>query len=262
MTDEPISFDVAGGVARITLRRPDAANAIDLSLALALQHAAMRCDRDPEIRAVLLAAEGRMFCAGGDLRSMASMGGQLPAGLKDLTFHLHAAVSHFRRMRAPLVVAVQGPAAGAGLGLVAAGDLVIAAESASFTMAYTAIGLVPDGGTTFLLPRLIGLRRTQELALTKRRLSASEAEDWGLVTRVVADDDLVSSAEAIVGELGAGPTTALGEVKRLLAGTFAASLEAQMEEERRAISAMAATDDGRAGIAAFLEKQKPRFSGS
>ncbi len=260
-TEEPVRLTIAEGIARLTLCRPDAANAIDLPLAEGLRRAAMHCDRDPAVRAVLLAAEGKMFCAGGDLRSMAAMGADFPAGLKELTFHLHAAQAHFLRMRAPLVVAVHGPAAGAGVGLVAAGDLVIAAESASFTMAYTAIGLTPDGGTTALLPRLIGLRRTQELILTNRRLTAAEAEAWGLITRVVADKDLEEAAGEAVRRLAAGPTLAYGAAKRLLAGSYASPPEAQMEEERRAIAAMAASEDGRAGIRAFLDKQPPAFAG-
>ena len=186
MTDTNLRFDLSDHVARITLDRPDA-NALDLDLARHLMRAAMRCDQDRDVRCVLLTGTGRFFCAGGDLRAMSAFGDELPAGLKEMTVYLHAAVSHFVRMRAPLVVAVNGAAAGAGMSLAAVGDLVLAAESATFTMAYTAAGLVPDGGSTWSLPRLIGLRRTQELMLTNRRLTAQEALEWGLVTRVVAD---------------------------------------------------------------------------
>jgi 2-(1,2-epoxy-1,2-dihydrophenyl)acetyl-CoA isomerase len=162
-------------------------------------------------------------------------------------------------MRAPLVVAVNGAAAGAGMSLAVAGDLVLAAASAKFSMAYTAAGLSPDGSSTFFLPRLVGLRRTQELMFTNRRLDADEACAWGLVTRVVPDDALQREARALARQLAEGPTAAYGTVKSLLTSAFDESLETQMEHEARGIAAMAATPDGREGIRAFLEKRAPRF---
>ncbi len=260
MTETTLRFELADHVARLTLDRPEA-NALDLDLARALMQAAMRCDHDPEVRAVLLTGAGRFFCAGGDLRAMTGYGAALPTGLKELTVYLHAAVSHFVRMRAPLVIAVNGAAAGAGMSLAAAGDLVLAAESATFTMAYTAAGLVPDGAATWLLPRLIGLRRTQELMLTNRRLTAPEAHAWGLVTRVVADDRLADEAATLAASIARGPTVAFGGVKRLLCESFAGGLESRMEAEGRGIAAVAGTTDGREGIAAFLERRRPTFRG-
>jgi 2-(1,2-epoxy-1,2-dihydrophenyl)acetyl-CoA isomerase len=171
------------------------------------------------------------------------------------------ATSRFSRMRAPLVVAVNGTAAGAGMSLAVSGDLVLAADVAKFTMAYTAAGLSPDGSSSYFLPRLIGLRRTQELMLTNRRLSAQEAFEWGLVNRVVAADDLQQQARALAAQLAQGPTRAFGTVKRLLNESFTGTLETQMELEARGIAAMAGTPDGREGIQAFLEKRKPSFSG-
>jgi 2-(1,2-epoxy-1,2-dihydrophenyl)acetyl-CoA isomerase len=256
-----LSFGVEGGVARLVLDRPDAANAIDLALARALMDAAIRCDEDPRVRAVLLTGNGKLFCAGGDLKSFATQGDALPAALKELTVHLHAAISRFTRMRAPLVVAVNGAAAGAGLSLASTGDLVLAAESAKFTMAYTAAGLAPDGSSTWTLPRLIGLRRTQELMLTNRLLTATEAQAWGLVTRVVPDAGLAGEAAALAHKLAAGPTLAFGRVKSLLLGSFAEGLETQMEHEARAIAACAGSADGREGIRAFLDKRAAVFEG-
>jgi len=262
MEYENLRFEQAEGVATITLDRPDAANAIDLGLGRELMHAAIRCDEDPGVRAVLLTGAGRMFCAGGDLKSFAARGDDVPALLKELTVYLHAATSRFARMEAPLLVAVNGTAAGAGFSLAVAGDLVWIAESAKLTMAYTAAGLSPDGSSSYFLPRLIGLRRTQELMLTNRRLSAAEALDWGLVSRVLPDAELLEAARALARDLASGPTRAFGVVKKLLATSFHESLETQMELESRGIAEMAGTADGREGIAAFLAKREAKFRGA
>ena len=256
-----IRFALADGVATITLDRPDAANAIDLALGRELMHAAIRCDEDASVRAVLLTGAGKMFCAGGDLKSFAAQGDALPATLKELTTYLHAATSRFARMNAPLVVAVNGTAAGAGFSIAISGDLVVMAESAKLTMAYTAAGLSPDGSSTWFLPRLVGMRRAQELMLTNRRLSAAEALDWGLVNQVVPDAELAATAGALARQLAAGATRAFGTVKSLLASTFSESLETQMELEARGIAAMAGGGDGREGIEAFVAKRAPKFSG-
>jgi 2-(1,2-epoxy-1,2-dihydrophenyl)acetyl-CoA isomerase len=265
MTDsmeyQNLRFELAEGVATITLNRPDAANAIDLALARELMQVAIRCDEDANVRAVLLTGAGRMFCAGGDLKSFAEQGDRLPSHLKEVTTNLHAATSRFARMDAPLVVAVNGTAAGAGFSIAISGDLVVMAESAKLTMAYTAAGLSPDGSSTWFLPRLVGMRRAQELMLTNRRLSAAEALDWGLVNQVVPDAELVATADALARQLASGATRAFGTVKSLLASTFSESLETQMELEARGIAAMAGGSDGREGIAAFVAKRAPKFSG-
>jgi len=262
MEYENLLFDVSDRVAKITLNRPEAANGIDMTLARELMQAAIRCDEDPGVRAVLLTGSGKLFCAGGDLKAFAAYGDALPAAMKELTTYLHAAVSTFARMDAPVVVAVNGAAAGAGLSLAVAGDLVLAADSAKFTVAYTAAGLSPDGSSTYFLPRLIGLRRAQELILTNRRLSASEALEWGLVSRVVPDAELLGEAGTLARSLGEGPTRALGMVKTLLNASFSSTLETQMELEGRGIAALGAGADGREGIQAFLEKRKPVFVGA
>lgn len=262
MSSEYVSVDVHDHVATVTLDRPEALNAIDLRMARELLHAAARCDRDPGVRAVLLTGKGRVFSVGGDLRAFAAAGADdVAAALKDITLYLHAAISQFARMRAPLVVAVNGAAAGGAMSLAACGDLVLAGESATFTMAYTAAGLAPDGSSTFFLPRVIGLRRTQELVYTNRRLSAAEAREWGLVTRVVVDEALQADAASLARDLAAGPTAAYAATKHLLLESFSATLETQMEKEGRAISWTAGSRDGREGIAAFLEKRPPRFAG-
>ncbi|MCZ7525355.1 MAG: enoyl-CoA hydratase-related protein [Acidimicrobiia bacterium] len=256
-----LRLDVTGGLARVTLSRPEAANAIDLAMARELEEAALRLDGDPSVRAVLLTGEGRMFCGGGDVKAFAAAGDDLPALLREITTHLHAGVSRLVRLDAPVVAAVHGSAAGAGLGLVTAADLVLAGESARFTMAYTAIGLVPDGSSTFFLPRLVGHRRATELTLTNRVLSAAEALEWGLVNRVVPDADLEREATHLAAGLADGPTRAFGGAKALLRGAWTETLETQMELESRGLREAALTADAPEGLAAFVEKRRPEFRG-
>ena len=247
------------GVAWLVLNRPDAGNAVDLALARDLMHATIACSGDRGVRAVLLTGAGRNFCVGGDLRSFAAQD-PLPNHLKEVTTYLHAAVSRLARMDAPVVAAVQGSAAGAGMSLAIAADIVLVAESARFVLAYTRIGLSPDGSASFSLPRLVGLRMALDLALTNRPVSAAEAVASGLATRAVSDGDLLDEAEQVARQLATGPTAAFGAAKRLLRESIEHSLETQLELETQALCANAASADAREGITAFLEKREPRFS--
>ena len=257
-----ILFDVRDHVAHITLNRPNAANALNAELAHDLMEVSLRCEEDPSVRAVLITAAGKIFCAGGDLKSFAAQPKEmLPTFLKKVTFHLHKAVSRFNRMRAPVVMAIHGAAGGAGMSLACAGDIVVAAESARFTMAYTRAGLTPDGSSTYFLPRIVGLRRAMDLTLTNRVLTAREAYDIGIVSRVVADEELTTTAEALARGFAQGPTRAYGGVKRLFAESAIRTLEDQMELETEWIADMARTADGTEGIASFLEKRPPKFKG-
>jgi 2-(1,2-epoxy-1,2-dihydrophenyl)acetyl-CoA isomerase len=263
MTYEALTFEVADGVATITINRPEAANSLNLTLAEELLKVATKCDADPAIRAVLLTGSGKMFCAGGDVPTFAKIGDGIGEYMRHVTTGLHGAVARFARMDAPLIIAVNGVAAGAGMSIALTGDIIFAAASAKFTMAYTAIGMVPDGSSSFFLPRLVGPLKAKELILTNPRLSADEALALGIVTEVVADDELMERARACAAQLAAGPTKSYGAAKRLLADTFSNSLETQMELETRAISDLAQnTHDGREGIMAFAEKRKPDFRGN
>jgi len=262
MTQDTILVDIDGGVATITLNRPNAANGLTIPMTHELMQAAIRCDEDPRVRAIVVTGAGKMFCAGGDLKSFAEFGDQIAARLKEMTVYLHAAISRLARGDAPVIMAVNGTAAGAGMSLAVAGDLAVASDSAKFTMAYTAAGLSPDGSSTFFLPRIIGLRRTQELMLTNRRLSAQEALDWGLVNQVVPADEVGAAALELARSLAAGPTRSFGVVKKLLAQSFDASLETQMEHEASGIAGSAKTPDGQEGIEAFVEKRAPKFTGA
>jgi 2-(1,2-epoxy-1,2-dihydrophenyl)acetyl-CoA isomerase len=257
-----LEFAIDGPVARIALNRPDAANGLSMEMARELLAVSLACREGSTVRAVLLTGNGRFFCAGGDLKGFVDNADSLYPFVKELTTHLHAAIANFARMRAPLVVAVNGAAAGAGFSMAAAGDLVLAARSAKFSMAYTAAGLVPDGSSSWYLPRVIGLRRTQELMLTNRRLSAEEALDWGIVTRVVDDAALADESMGLARQLADGPTVAFGAVKKLMALSFESSLEAQLEHESQAIAEAAVTADGREGVAAFFAKRAPRYNGN
>ncbi|HVW70555.1 MAG TPA: enoyl-CoA hydratase-related protein [Steroidobacteraceae bacterium] len=259
-TDPPLSFERCGAVARLTLNRVAAANAIDLTLARELLLAAITCDEDESIRCVLLTGTGRFFCAGGDVRSFVKAGSSVGALLKEMTAYFHAAVLRLAHMSKPLVIAVNGVTAGAGFSLALLGDLVLGARSARFTSAYSALGLSSDGGLSWLLPRLVGLRRAQELILTNRTLSAEEALQLGLLTRVTADEALSEQAQQLAQELAAGPTAAYGKLRNLLSASGHSSLEEHLEAESRALAETSRTAHGREGIAAFSARRKPDFS--
>ena len=261
MEYQAIDFGVRDQVAHVVLDRPYQANVINADVAKELLAAAIECDENPNVRAVLIRGEGPMFSGGGDLKSFAKKGSALPAYLKETTTFLHGAISRFARQSAPTVCAVHGFAAGGGFSLAIASDLVVAAESAKFTMAYTKAGLTPDGSSTYFLARSIGLQRAMDMALTNRVLTAAEALQWGLISRVAADHELVEAAEELARRLASGATWALGTAKGLLHRGLTESLETQMELETRAIADAVRTADGREGISAFLEKRRPSFVG-
>lgn len=260
-TDPLVRLAVADGIARLELNRPGAANAINLELAIALEAAAQELRDDRSVRAVLLTGAGARFCGGGDVASFAGATDTLGQLLAEIPVHVHEAIRILTDLDAPVVAAVQGSAAGAGLGLVLASDLVIAASSCKFVMAFTGIGLSPDGSSTWFLPRVVGYRRAVELALRNRVLTAAEALDWGIVNSVVGDGALSSEADALVTALASGPTLAFGRAKRLMRDGWGAGLVDHMEEERRQLAASGNTADGREGVSAFVEKRRPNFGG-
>lgn len=261
MSYETVIFEITDGIATITMNRPNEANTVNQLFSDELSNIAIECDSNPAIRAAILTGNGKFFSAGGDLSSFANSGDQLSADLKKLTTPFHSALSRFSRMDKPLITAINGPAAGAGLSLAILGDYAIASEKAKFTMAYTAAGLSPDGGSTFLLPRLVGERRAKELMLTNRTLSAEEALNWGMVNEVVAPDALLAQAQKMAAQLATGPTKAYGAVKELVLQSSSNTMETQMEIEARKIAEMGSTEDGKEGINAFLNKRKPEFNG-
>jgi 2-(1,2-epoxy-1,2-dihydrophenyl)acetyl-CoA isomerase len=256
----PLSVEIADGVARLTLDRPEVGNAIDLPLARALRDAAMRCEEDAAIRCVVLTGAGRLFCAGGDVAAMRAAGDDLPTLLHELIETLHAAIVVLARIPKPLLTLVNGPAAGAGFSLAILGDIVLSARSAHYTPAYGAIGLTADGGLSWLLPRLVGLRRAQEVILTNRRVKAEEAEAIGLVTRVVDDEALAGEGLATAARLADAPVAAIGAVRGLLAVSFESDLAGQLDRELATMT-RAAGAEAKEGLAAFFAKRPPDFRG-
>src|SRR4030081_901685 len=227
MATASIEVETRGAVALVTLNRPESANTLNLQMAMDLLAAAMTCARNAAVRAVILTGAGANFCFGGDLRGMAARAGAGNDYVRELTTYLHAAISHFVRMDAPVIAAVNGTAAGAGVGLVAMADLAVCGTSSKFKLAYTGVGLTPDGGTSFLLPWIVGVKRAMELLLLNRALPAAEALSWGLVNEVVSDEQLPSRALEIAEQLARGASGAFGATKRLLGhslGAFARAL--------------------------------------
>lgn len=261
MPYQHLLLDRAEQVATITLNRPDAFNAFNLAMGREILHAVLEVDDDPEVRCVVVTGAGKAFCAGGDVKHFADNLPGFGAMVKELTTYLHGAVSRLCRSEKPVVMGLNGVAAGGGLALALCGDLVIAAESARLTMAYAKIGATPDGSSSYFLPRLIGLRRAMEFYLTNRVLSAREAFEWGLVTRVVPDAELKPTVATLARELAQGPTKAFGAAKRLLHQSTWESLETQMEHESQAIAAMGRTEDFRDAVTAFANKKTPTFRG-
>jgi len=261
MSYETILFEREGAVARITLNRPKEMNAINPQLADELFDALLASERDETVRSVLMTGTGRAFSAGGDVPAFHANLDGATTFIKKLTQGFHACISQITRMPKPVVAGVNGITAGGGMGFALAPDLVIAAESARFTMAYTGIAAAPDGSTSFFLPRLIGVRRAMELAMLNRPVRAEEALAWGIVNMVVPDDKLADEAMNLARRLAAGPTLAFAQVKKLMNQSMHTSLDTQLEDESRAISSMGGTEDFKEGVRAFVEKRRPEFRG-
>ncbi|MFT7597373.1 MAG: 2-(1,2-epoxy-1,2-dihydrophenyl)acetyl-CoA isomerase [Acidimicrobiales bacterium] len=259
-TYETVLYSTEDNIAHIRFNRPDGANALNPALSRDLRDVMLEAAFDDEVRAVAITAEGKVFCAGGDLKEFHAAGDGLPKLASDMLTDFHGAIYRMNRMPKPVVAGVAGAAGGAGLSFVSAFDLVIAEESAKFTMAYTRAGVTPDGTSTYFLSRHIGVRRTMDLTLTNRVLSAAEAESWGLVNRVVPDGEADQAAIDLAKQLAAGPAFALGQAKRLIYEGHDTSLEQTGEREGVMIANAMGTADGREGIAAFVEKRSANFN--
>ena len=259
-----VLLDVRDGVAVLTLNRPDAQNTVSLQLAMDLEEATRtiapseRSGDAKGARSVLLAANGPSFCAGGDLKEF---GGKddLAGHINEVLAYLHPAIERLDSLDVPVVAAVRGSAAGAGLGLACAADIVLASPDAKFVSAYTRIGLSPDGSTSYSLPRLVGMRRALEMVLTNRILDASEALDWGIVTRIVDDAALDDEAMTVAKQLAAGAPTGLGAARRLVRDSLGRTLGHQLDMEAEAILRSAAHANAKEGIRAFIEKRSPNY---
>lgn len=261
MSYEKITLDLSDGIATITFNRPEAYNALDLQLAHEFHDAIITCSEDAAVRVVVVTGSGKAFCAGGDVKGFCEKIDQIGAHVKHMTTALHGAVSRMVRMAKPTISAVNGVAAGGGMSLALAGDLILAAASARFTMAYTQIGASPDGSSSFTLPRLVGVKRALELTLLNPVLSAQEAMEWGIVNRVFPDEQFRQEVQNIATQLAQGPTQAYGRAKALFYSSTSETLETQMEHETQMIAESGRTADFREGIFAFAEKRRPTFQG-
>ena len=256
----PLKTEIQGKVATLTLNRPAQMNTIDLDMAKALYEASVSFTQHSTVRALVITGAGeKAFCAGGDLAAFNQHGEAVGTHLHEVTHYLHGAISRFARMTLPVITAVNGVTAGGGLAFLGFPQLVLAAETARFVSAYTKAGLSPDGSSTWYLPRLIGVRRTQEFVFMNRMLKAEEAVEWGLVNKSVKACDLMDEAGSLAEMLAAGPRKAYGRIKELLNSSFTTPLETQMDYEARYLALSAQSPDGQIGINAFLGKSVPQF---
>jgi len=247
-----------GAVLTVTLNRPEVLNAFNGAMHKALA-AALKEAGDRAVRAVVLTGAGRGFCVGQDLTEFRESPGDIGSRLRR---NYHPNVLAIRRLEKPVIAAVNGAAAGAGLSIACACDIRLAADSASFVPAFINIGLIPDSGGSYFVPRLLGYARAFEWMTSGRKLSAAEAHAWGLVSEVVDDADLAARTADLARQLAAMPTRGVGMTKRLFDPAATSTLEEQLELEAQLQTAATQTDDFKEGVAAFLEKREPRFTGS
>lgn len=259
---ETVLSAFADGVLRLTLNRPDKLNAFNDEMHVAMRTGLERAHQDPAVRAVLLTGAGRGFCAGQDLGDRdPRQGGELPDLGRTLELFYNPLIQLIRSLDKPVVCAVNGVAAGAGANIALACDITLAARSARFIQSFAKIGLVPDSGGTWSLPHLVGEARAKALALTAEPLDAETAANWGLIWKAVDDAALLDEAAALAGRLAAGPTKGLGLTKRAIQSAASNSLEQQLELERDLQREAGHSMDYAEGVAAFLEKRKPDFTG-
>jgi 2-(1,2-epoxy-1,2-dihydrophenyl)acetyl-CoA isomerase len=262
MSYEQIRFEAGDGVARITLDRPDRLNSFTTQMHAELRDALQRVANDGAARVLLLTGAGRGFCAGQDLADRAVAPGDVPVDLgASIENNYRPLVLALRSLPLPVVCAVNGVAAGAGANIALACDLVVAGRSASFIQAFCRIGLVPDAGGTYFLPRLVGAARAMGLALLGDKLTAQQAEQWGLIWKCVDDAELAPTVDALLAQLAKAPTAGLAAIKRALQASADNTLEQQLVVERDAQRALGQSADYREGVAAFLEKRPANFSG-
>ena len=258
--NEAVLFEIRGGVAEVTLNRPEQMNAMNLELIAGLGEAVEKC-KDPSIRAVVLRGNGRCFSAGGDIKAFQKMIQEKMTIPLEMPDKLHLMIENLRALEKPVLASVHAAAAGAGTPLALACDLVIAAEDSVFNVAYIRIGLSPDGSSTYFLPRHVGMKRAAELLMTIPTLKAHEAQALGLINWVVPAQELTERTNIIAAQLASGPTQALARVKKLLNASYQNTLHDQLALETRLICDSSKTKDFREGIQSFIEKRMPEFRG-
>ncbi|HEX3651523.1 MAG TPA: 2-(1,2-epoxy-1,2-dihydrophenyl)acetyl-CoA isomerase PaaG [Rhizomicrobium sp.] len=263
MAYETILFEIANGAARLTLNRPDRLNSFTVQMHGEVAEALTHVEQDDSVRALLITGAGRGFCAGQDLadRAVAPGGDGLDLG-ESLENRYNPLIRRLVNLPKPVVCAVNGVAAGAGANIAFAADIVFAARSAKFIQSFANIGLIPDSGGTWILPRLAGQARAMGLALTGRPITAEQAEDWGLIWRAVDDANLMSEANALVEQFARGPTKGYAAIKAAIRRSWSATLDEQLDHERDKQRELGRSADYREGVAAFSEKRKPNFTGN
>ena len=260
--DDIVLLEVTDSIARIRFNRPAALNAIDEAVAEGFHSACEAVSGRTDVRAIVLFGTGRAFMAGGDVRRMHDARADAPSLVGTLLNLINPALLLLAELPVPVIASLHGAVAGAGIGIALAADLAIAADDTQFNLAYSRIGATPDVGTTWMLPRVIGLRRALEMALLSETYDAAEALRLGLVNRLVPRDALETETEALARRLASGPTLAYGRAKRLLRAAGEVTLRQQLDAERTAFIESAGTADFLEGVSAFVEKRVPRFSGS
>jgi 2-(1,2-epoxy-1,2-dihydrophenyl)acetyl-CoA isomerase len=259
MAEETIKFEQIDGVAIINLNRPTVLNSFNREMALEMQKRLDECRDNSQIRAILITGEGRAFCAGQDLAEAISKEG--PELQKIVKEHYNPIIEKIRNIEKPVVCAVNGVAAGAGANIALACDIVLAGESASFIQAFSKIGLIPDSGGTFFLPRLIGFQRATAYMMLGDKISAKKAEEIGMIYKSVTDENLIEEAKTLVKKLALMPTRGLGLTKKALNNSMANNLSQQLELEEKLQTEAGKTFDYNEGVNAFLEKRQPAFKG-
>jgi 2-(1,2-epoxy-1,2-dihydrophenyl)acetyl-CoA isomerase len=257
-----VVVDINGGVATLRLNDPGSMNALSVSMGAEFDTAMDALVSNTSIRALVVTGTGRGFSAGGDVQTFYDQREAPHETMQAVLDGLHGSVSKLLNAPFPTIAAINGVVAGAGMGLAMATDLAIAVDTAVFTMAYTGIGVSPDGSSTFFLPRLVGVRRAMDLILTNRVLSAQEALDLGIINTVVTEDEFDAAVAKLAGRLAKGPTLAYVRARELLMASFGNDPFTQMDAEAASILAAASTDDFYEGISAFIEKRRPEFKGS
>jgi len=263
--NDTVLYESQAGIATLTFNRPKVLNALDAGMREGLELALDRVEADPALRVVVLRGAGGGFMAGGDIKFFTEITALPPAErtrrFEKFIHHVHPTIVRMRRLRVPLVASVHGPVAGIGMSFLMACDLAIAAEDSFYTLAYCHLGTSPDGGSTFFLPRTLGMKRAMEVALLGDRIDAKTALAWGLVNWVVPTAELEERTTALARRLASGPAQAYAGTKRLLNQSLGISLETQLQAECESFAHCAGTEDFAEGVAAFIAKRAPKFQG-
>lgn len=259
--NDTVLLDKTGQIATVTLNRPKAMNSFNQEMATALQAVTEEVANDTSVRAVLLRGSGDLFMAGGDISFFYQGLDSMPQGVPEIIDQLHASIRHLRNMSKPVLAAVHGSVAGAGISIMLAADLVIAADDTKFTLAYTSIGTSSDGGASYFLPRLVGEKKAMELLMLSEIFSATQAQQWGMLNWTCSSAELFTTAESLVKRLANGPTAAFSKIKTLVHKSWNNNLDQQFNAEAECFAKSTTTADFRQGVSAFIEKTKPEFTG-